>query len=143
MAKEIYGLYRGMVEDNYDPAGLDRLKVRIPKFYGTGKKSDGLSTSGLPWAKAASPILTNPPIPIGAIVYVLFENGNTEYPVYLGYMIKNYMNSQCKTCQRYFGGIYCEAFPEGIPEEILSNNFIHYRPYKEDGTPELLYVEKV
>lgn len=142
MATEIYGIYRGLVENNIDPYGLNRLKVRIPQFYGTGIKGNGYSTDNLPWAKPASPLITSPSIPIGAIVYIMFEQGNTEYPIYIGYMLKNFSNSQCKKCSRYYGGIYCESFPDGIPEEILINEFIHYRPYNTSGKSELLFKQK-
>lgn len=141
MTKEVYGIYRGLVESNTDLFGLNRLKVRIPKFYGTGENGSGYKTNNLPWARPASPLLTNPPIPVGAIVYIMFEQGNTEYPIYIGYMIKSFDKSQCKRCSRYTGGIYCDAFPDGIPEEILTNEFIHKNPYTTGGV-ELLFDPK-
>jgi len=40
----------------------------------------------------------------------------------------------CNQC-RYVvkGGIICEAFPDGIPEDILRGEFIHILPYEGDS----------
>lgn len=40
--------------------------------------------------------------------------------------------AQCKSCIRYFHS-GCEAFPDGIPEEIMRNQFLHHTPYPGDG----------
>nr|BDD47035.1 hypothetical protein 6 [bacterium] len=40
--------------------------------------------------------------------------------------------NQCMICKHYWLMQECEAFPEGIPEEILTNEFLHTKPHPED-----------
>lgn len=136
-----YGLYKGIVEDNNDPTGCNQLKVRIGQFWGSSIK--GIPTESLPWAKPASPLLTDPPIPIGTVVYVMFEEGDINDPVYIGYMLKNKSNSQCYNCRWFLGGNICKSFPQGIPDEILTNKLHHITIYNLDNMDtELLYTPK-
>jgi hypothetical protein len=39
----------------------------------------------------------------------------------------------CVNCQRLFAGWQCEAFPSGIPDEIIANEFDHRQPHEGDG----------
>ena len=71
MQYDVHGLYLGIVEDNNDPQHRGRLRVRVGQAYGSAKY--GMPTESLPWALPATPILLNPPIPVGTPVYVLFE----------------------------------------------------------------------
>lgn len=41
--------------------------------------------------------------------------------------------SQCFYCTHLNRNEKCNAFPKGIPEEILNNNFIHREEYPNDG----------
>ena len=34
-------------------------------------------------------------------------------------------SNQCITCLHYWGGFKCDAFPEAIPEDVLSGLFDH------------------
>lgn len=81
--RRIYlGPWRGKVEDNLDPEQLNRLKVRIPEIYGAQKS---IPTEDLPWASACQPSLTDKLTPdVGDVVWVLFEKGDTDYPMWLG-----------------------------------------------------------
>ena len=52
------------------------------------------------------------------------------------YMSKDFIISQCNKCQNYFKDelkIICKAFPNGIPNEILTGEFDHTKPYKGDN----------
>jgi len=40
--------------------------------------------------------------------------------------------ASCPTCQHYRGALTCEAFPEGIPDEIVSGMNPHTSPVKGD-----------
>jgi len=39
---------------------------------------------------------------------------------------------QCATCAHYKGQLKCKAFPEGIPEEILTGRFDHTKFFPGD-----------
>ncbi len=39
---------------------------------------------------------------------------------------------QCISCRHYTGVLTCEAFPDGIPSEIVTCDFIHTEPYPGD-----------
>ena len=74
-----HGLYRGQVVDNLDPLELNRLLVEVPTLPGT-------ATS---WAMPSQPygglqvgLVLTPPI--GANVWISFENGDPTYPVWVG-----------------------------------------------------------
>ena len=79
-------LHRGVVEDNKDPEGLGRCKVRVPSVHGELTYPIDI----LPWAR---PLVLSPVhakrgsvnIPdIGDIVWVLFEGANRDFPIYFG-----------------------------------------------------------
>ena len=39
----------------------------------------------------------------------------------------------CPMCAHYQGGSTCQAFPQGIPDEILRGNIPHNKPYQGDN----------
>lgn len=39
----------------------------------------------------------------------------------------------CFNCQNYGGDLKCLAFPDGIPEEILTAEIAHTKPIKEQS----------
>lgn len=41
-------------------------------------------------------------------------------------------SQQCLECRHYLGEAMCAAFPEKIPEEIMTDEFDHIRPYPGD-----------
>jgi len=43
------------------------------------------------------------------------------------------MTTQCKGCDHYLGLLECEAFPYGIPEDILTGEFDHTEAYEGDN----------
>ena len=53
------------------------------------------------------------------------------------FLVRTSMNpgaiaSQCKTCKHYRGFGKCDAFPDNIPHEIISNKFEHTASYEGD-----------
>lgn len=78
-----YGKYRGTVINNIDPMQLGRLLVQVPDVLGLVPSS---------WAVPCVPLAgpTGPPMgvflvpPIGAGVWVEFEQGDPGYPIWAG-----------------------------------------------------------
>ena len=75
-----YGKYRGTVVDNNDPLQLARLQVQVPDVLGA------LTTS---WALPCLPVAGNEMgvfalPPVGANVWVEFEQGDPDFPIWTG-----------------------------------------------------------
>jgi hypothetical protein len=79
-----FGKYEGVVVDNVDPQNLGRLKVKVPLVMGNQEV----------WAKAcvpyAGPLAGGAQIgffalpPLDSHVWVEFEGGNQDYPIWVG-----------------------------------------------------------
>jgi hypothetical protein len=82
-SKKYYGKYRGTVVQNVDLEGRGRLQIVVPDVMGI------LPTT---WAEACVPLAgpTGPPMgvymvpPIGTGVWVEFENGDPNSPIWTG-----------------------------------------------------------
>lgn len=78
--KRYYGKYRGKVENNVDLQGLGRVQVSVP---------DVLGDSTLSWAMPCAPF-AGPGVgffsipPKGALLWVEFERGDPDYPIWVG-----------------------------------------------------------
>jgi len=64
-------IYRATVMDNQDPEALHRVRCQVPSVLGT-------ATTG--WCWPVRPAVSAPSI--NATVYVMFENGDPNNPVY-------------------------------------------------------------
>lgn len=74
-----WGKYRGKVADNRDPAGLGRIKVQVPGVIGD------TVLQALPCVPYAGPQVGFFMIPpIGANVWVEFEGGDLDRPIWTG-----------------------------------------------------------
>lgn len=102
--KKAEGLWRGVCEYNIDPKGLGRIKVRIPAIHGAAiggadylisskeqnKSGIGVTTEALPWAwpcfkTGGISDSGDFDIPlIGASVWVMFEQADPRFPVWMG-----------------------------------------------------------
>lgn len=82
-SNKYYGKYRGVVVNNIDPMRMGRLQITVP---------DVLSLIPSTWAEPCVPLAgpTGPPMgvylvpPIGAGVWVEFEQGDPNYPIWVG-----------------------------------------------------------
>lgn len=75
-----YGKYRGLVLNNIDPMQKGRLLVQVPDVLGLG-----MSSWAMPCVPIAGPQMGSFFLPIiGAGVWVEFEGGNPDYPVWTG-----------------------------------------------------------
>jgi uncharacterized protein involved in type VI secretion and phage assembly len=75
-----YGKYRGIVTDNNDPNGLGRLRVKVQDVLGDQKS--GWAMPALPYAGDGVGLYLIPPV--DAFVWVEFEHGDPDYPVWTG-----------------------------------------------------------
>jgi Type VI secretion system/phage-baseplate injector OB domain len=83
MSEKYFGKYRGTVLNNVDPELRGRLMLNVPDVLGAIPSS---------WAEPCVPLAgpTGPPMgvylvpPIGAGVWVEFEAGNQDYPIWAG-----------------------------------------------------------
>ena len=75
-----FGKYRGKVENNIDPMKLGRLQVSCPAVLGDGTLSWALPST--PYAGPKVGLFLLPPR--GANVWVEFEGGDPDYPIWSG-----------------------------------------------------------
>lgn len=85
---EFTNIYRAKVVSNKDPKEICRIKVRVPCIHGTDS-SDGLGDDDLPFAfpcfmdvsfESGTYIVPE----VGSTVFVFFEGGKIDKPVYFG-----------------------------------------------------------
>lgn len=80
MPEPLFGKYRGVVRNNRDPERRGRLKLDVPS----------IDTGMLDWAEPCLTVLevrnseTFIPPPIGAEVWVEFEAGSLNHPIWTG-----------------------------------------------------------
>lgn len=75
-----YGKYRGKVENNLDPLQLGRLQVSCAAVFGEGSLSWAMPCA--PFAGPQAGFFALPPV--GANVWVEFEGGDPDYPIWSG-----------------------------------------------------------
>ena len=75
-----YGKYRGTVLDNIDPLQSGRLQVEVPDVAGTVPSTWALPC--LPFAGTGAGFFAVPPV--GSLVWVEFEQGDPDYPIWTG-----------------------------------------------------------
>jgi uncharacterized protein involved in type VI secretion and phage assembly len=79
-AKKYFGKYRGTVLNNLDPLQEGRIQVQVPDV--TGLVPGSWATPCLPAAGIQNGLYTVPPI--GALVWVEFERGDPDAPIWVG-----------------------------------------------------------
>jgi uncharacterized protein involved in type VI secretion and phage assembly len=75
-----YGKYRGIVTDNNDPNKLGRIKVKVQDAL--GDKESGWALPAMPYAGDGVGLYLVPPVK--AFVWVEFEHGDPDYPIWTG-----------------------------------------------------------
>ena len=75
---KFFGKYRAIVTNNIDPEKRLRLRIRIPDVLGT---EESWAVSCLPEGLYALP-------EIGTGVWVEFEMGNPNYPIWVGCIVE-------------------------------------------------------
>lgn len=80
MAEKFYGKYRGMVLNNVDPMMMGRLMVQVPDVLGLGTSSWAMPCVPLAGTQMGTYVI---PL-IGGGVWVEFEGGDPDYPIWTG-----------------------------------------------------------
>jgi uncharacterized protein involved in type VI secretion and phage assembly len=80
--KKLLGKYRGRVEENEDPQGRGRVHVSSPAALGPGAQVWALPC--LPYAHPGVGLAVLPPV--GADVFVEFQNGDPTQPILTGFL---------------------------------------------------------
>ena len=75
-----YGKYRGVVLTNIDPMQMGRIQVQVPDVLGPTLSSWAMPC--VPFAGIQSGVFVTPQI--GAGVWVEFEQGDADYPIWVG-----------------------------------------------------------
>ncbi|MCR9088144.1 MAG: phage baseplate assembly protein V [Rhodobacteraceae bacterium] len=75
-----FGKYRGQVVNNIDPQGQGRVQVSVPAIYGTNTLNWAMPC--VPYAGPGVGLHLIPPV--GANVWVEFEGGDIDYPIWAG-----------------------------------------------------------
>jgi hypothetical protein len=77
---QFFGKYRGRVENNIDPQLQGRVQVSVPAVLGEGTLSWAMPNS--PYAGDGVGLFAVPPV--DANVWVEFEGGDPDYPIWAG-----------------------------------------------------------
>lgn len=77
---QFFGKYRGTVANNMDPMQQGRVQVRVPAVLGEGSLSWAMPC--VPYAGNGVGLFAIPPN--GANVWVEFEGGDPDYPIWSG-----------------------------------------------------------
>ncbi len=77
---QFFGKYRGKVENNVDPQSLGRVQVSVPAVLGEGSLSWAMPCT--PYAGSGVGFFALPPT--GANIWVEFEAGDPDYPIWSG-----------------------------------------------------------
>jgi hypothetical protein len=78
--KRYYGKYRGMVIDNVDPMQIGRIMAQVPDVLGEIPSSWAMPCVPAAGIQAGCFIVP----PIGSQVWMEFEQGNPDYPIWTG-----------------------------------------------------------
>lgn len=77
---QYFGKHRGKVENNIDPSMLGRIQVSCPAVLGEGRLAWAMPCT--PYAGSGVGFFAVPPV--GASVWVEFEAGDPDYPIWGG-----------------------------------------------------------
>lgn len=81
--RKYWGPYWGIVEATTDPYLGGRVRVRVPTVYGDESQTP---VNAIPWAAPCFPAFFFDPPQVGDAAWVMFQEGDARYPVYMGWM---------------------------------------------------------
>ena len=103
-----YGKYRGKVENNVDPFQRGRVQVSVSAVLGGGRLS--WAEPCVPYAGSQVGFFAVPPV--GANIWVEFEAGNPDYPIWTG-------------C--FWGSGECPASPALAENKVIKTDAITFQ----------------
>lgn len=80
MSQKFYGKFRGVVSDTMDPLMNGRIKASVPDVL--GDRESGWAMPCVPFAGSGMGMIVLPSV--GAGVWIEFENGDPDYPIWSG-----------------------------------------------------------
>jgi uncharacterized protein involved in type VI secretion and phage assembly len=80
MSTQFFGKYRGVVTDNQDPLQIGRIRARVPDVM--GDEESGWALPCFPFAGSGLGFCALPSV--GAGVWIEFEHGDPDYPIWAG-----------------------------------------------------------
>lgn len=80
MKGPFYGKFRGIVSDNKDPLFTGRIRAQVPDVL--GDNDSGWALAAVPFAGQGQGFFALPDVGMG--VWIEFEHGDPEYPVWTG-----------------------------------------------------------
>ncbi|MGQ4420251.1 phage baseplate assembly protein V [Streptomyces sp. SAS_269] len=80
MSRRYYGKHRGTVVNNVDPLRTGRIQVQVPDVTGPGPSTWAMPSFPTAGAQHGAWMLP----PLGAGVWVEYEQGNADYPIWSG-----------------------------------------------------------
>src|SRR6185436_4797932 len=80
MSTQFFGKFRGVVTDNKDPKQIGRVRARVPDVM--GDKESGWALPCFPFGGSGMGFIALPSV--GAGVWIEFEHGDPDYPIWAG-----------------------------------------------------------
>jgi len=83
--RQALGKYRGVVTNNVDPLQLGRIRARVPDVLGDDESAWAIPCVPCDLSNEISSALPN----VGAEVWIEFEQGDTDHPIWTGCFYSN------------------------------------------------------
>ena len=139
---KLWGKYRGVVVDNADPKKIGRLKLRVTGLFGTSFVS-GWAMPCLPFGGEANQGVFFVP-EIDAQVWVEFEEGNIDFPIWVGCFWSAPDDESEVPLPNNADGSESDSVPDVPTRKIIKTRKGHTIQFEDkDGDESITIVQKV